>query len=98
MGTKSNPAASDCYAIAKNDEPLFTLLARDFHAPEVIRFWAMLRADDLDAGLYPPSDQTKVAEALACANAMEVWRAENKNVDGTWRVPAPLLDGIEGHG
>lgn len=95
MGTKSNPAANDCYNNAMPDEPLFTLLARDVHAPEVIRYWAQMRADDIDCGLFPKSDQSKVEEALACARSMEEWHAIHKDRDGKWIAPAPLLESLE---
>lgn len=91
MGTKANPAPNDCYVKAMPNEPLFTLLARDIHAPEVIRFWAQLRGDDIDMRLAPGADQAMIAEALACANAMEVWREQN---DGKWRAPLPLFEGL----
>lgn len=70
MGTKSNPGKYDCYAKAAPDEPLFTLLARDKHAPEVIKFWASLKIKD---GENP----NKISEALDCAEHMRDWRATN---------------------
>lgn len=69
MGTKNVPGAFDCYAKAEPDEPMFTLLARDPTAPALVRIWvAMSRA----AG----RTGEKIAEAEACAVAMEVWAAE----------------------
>lgn len=67
MATKNNPGAFDCYANAAGDEPLFVLLARDKHAPALVRLWALLRARDGE-------DSAKVAESLACAAAMENFR------------------------
>lgn len=64
MGTKKNPGAFDCYANADPDEPMFVLLGRDRHAPGLVRLWALLRAQDGE-------DAAKVAEALACADAMD---------------------------
>lgn len=43
MGTKANPAPNDCYLKAEDDEPLFTLLARDPLAPQLVRRWVALR-------------------------------------------------------
>lgn len=63
MGTKNNPGAFDCYAAAEPDEPMFVLLGRDPHAPVLVELWAILRAK---AG----EDEEKVAEALACSDAM----------------------------
>lgn len=90
MGTKNNPGLNDCYSRALPDEPMFVLLARDIHAPEVIRFWMQLRSDDIDTGLAPPTDTAIVNEAEACTLDMEVWRERN---DGKWRAPVPLFEG-----
>jgi hypothetical protein len=68
MGTKNNPAASDCYAKAEPDEPLFVLLARDKHAPTLVWLWATLR--ELD-GEKPEI----VSEARLCASEMLSWAA-----------------------
>ena len=43
MGTKANPGSYDCYGAADDDEPLFTLRARDPLAPVLIRTWVELR-------------------------------------------------------
>lgn len=78
MGTKNNPGQFDCYAAAGPDEPMFVLLARDRHAATFVRAWAIVRA-------RTGEDEEKVAEALACADAMDSWRAGN-------RTPAPHDD------
>lgn len=69
MGTKNDPGAFDCYESAEPDEPMFVLLARDKHAAILVREWAHLRAIDGE-------DADKIAEARACADAMEEWRAQ----------------------
>lgn len=84
MGTKNNPAPNDCYTRALPDEPMFTLLARDPGAPDLIRLWARQRGVHIDAGLRPETDREVVKEAYDCAAAMVDWRAEN---DGVWRKP-----------
>ena len=66
MGTKNNPGKFDCYKNAEPDEPMFVLLARDRHAPELVRLWAQMREDE---GENP----AKVVEARDCAGAMERW-------------------------
>ncbi len=63
MGTKNQPGTFDCYSKAEPDEPLFTLLARDPLAPQLVRLWSDLTRS-----------KEKVNEALACADAMESWR------------------------
>jgi hypothetical protein len=68
MGTKNNPGDFDCYENAEPDEPMFVLLARDPLAPALVYKWA---ADREAARGW--SD--KVAEAIACAEAMEAWQA-----------------------
>ncbi len=64
MGTKNNPDRYDAYEKAEPDEPMFVLLARDPHAPVLVRLWADLRK--VHAG-----NPSKVAAANNCANAME---------------------------
>lgn len=64
MGTKNNPGRFDCYANAAPDEPMFVLLGRDRHAAGLVQLWALLRHREGE-------DEEKVAEALACAKAME---------------------------
>lgn len=66
MGTKLNPGPNDCYEKAAPDEPLFTLLARDPRAPVLVRTWATMAH-------AAKEDPDKVAEAVACADAMEEW-------------------------
>jgi hypothetical protein len=68
MSTKNNPGKFDCYAKAALDEPMFVLLARDPWAPHLVRAWAMHMGRDNGC------DEEKIAEALACAAAMEAWR------------------------
>ena len=67
MGTKNNPGQFDCYANAAPDEPMFVLLGRDRHAAGLVRLWALLR--QRDGG----TSDAKIAEALACADAMDAW-------------------------
>lgn len=78
MGTKSNPGKFDCHAVAADDEPLFTLLARDRDAPELVEQWAHWRTLGINLGLYPSSDCVKIAEARECAKAMREWRKRNR--------------------
>lgn len=67
MGTKNEPGNFDCYGKAEDDEPMFTLLARDPLAPALVRLWADLRT--LTRG-----ESAKVEEAQQCAEAMEDWQ------------------------
>lgn len=70
MGTKANPGAYDCHANADDDEPMFTLLARDPAAPQLVERWAdYARAN---------GEVEKADEALACASEMRSWRAEHR--------------------
>ena len=66
MGTKNKPATFDCYANAKPDEPMFILLGRDPGAGSLVRRWA----SDREAR---GEDPAKVADARACADAMDEW-------------------------
>ena len=74
MGTKNNPSAYDCYANAEPDEPMFVLLARDLKAPALVRAWAEQYRIQND-GYH---NEEGYQEALACADAMEKWRRENR--------------------
>jgi hypothetical protein len=49
MSNKSDPSAFDAYAKAEEDEPVFTLLARDPVAPALIEAWAYLRSGQIGA-------------------------------------------------
>lgn len=66
MTTKNNPGAYDCYSKAEPDEPMFVLLGRDPMAGALVRAWAELRRMSGEA-------EGKVAEARACAVAMDEW-------------------------
>lgn len=71
MGTKNNPGSYDCYENAEPDEPMFVLLARDPQAATLVRIWARTRE-------MQGEDEAMINEALACADAMEQWRKENR--------------------
>ena len=76
MGTKNDPGEYDCYENAEPDEPMFVLLARDPHAPPIVRAWAdYYESEGLEGFDEKPSeDRTrKAAEARACAKSMEQW-------------------------
>ena len=79
MATKHNDL---CREAALDDEVLFTLLARDPHAPHLVRAWANKRQFDINEGTRPKEDQAKVDEAFRCADEMLAWREAN---DGKWR-------------
>jgi hypothetical protein len=66
MATKNNPGKFDCYANAAPDEPMFVLLGRDPMAGGLVREWASLRRSHGE-------NEEKVAEAEACAAAMDAW-------------------------
>lgn len=91
MGTKNNPGDFDCYAKAMDDEPMFTLLARDPASPNIIVAWAAERIRMIERGDAPASDNRMISEALDCAANMQKWRRAN---EGAWRT-APLLDRLD---
>jgi len=68
VGTKNNPSKFSCYDKAADDEPLFTLLARDETAPALVRAWADKHAEKPE----------KAAEARGIADAMEAWKKEHR--------------------
>ena len=72
MGTKSEPGRYDGYDKAEQDEPVFTLLARDPLAPILIRLWADMRQwSEHETG---PDSAMQRKEARQCAEAMDIWR------------------------
>lgn len=71
MGTKNRPGSFDCYASAEGDEPVFVLLARDVHAPLLVRMWADIREA---SGEVP----VKIEEARSCADAMARWNERSR--------------------
>ncbi len=83
MGTKLSELRNGCFARAMDDEPMFVLLARDVAAPDMVRFWAYTREQEINKGKRPATDAVQVAEARATADQMEEWRDKN---DGAWRT------------
>ena len=75
MSTKTNPGPYDCYADAADDEPIFTLRARDPLAPILVELWVRMR--QLARPLHKKPSITREAEkrteALACAADMVAW-------------------------
>ena len=75
MGTKNEPGQYDCYGNAADDEPIFTLRAKDPIAPDLIRMWAV----EYRRTKRPWTEKcdAKYAEAMLCAERMERWRRKN---------------------
>lgn len=77
MGKKSDELdalsrGEGCIGKSQDDEPMFTIVARDVLSSETVRAWAnMLVARGV------PGNHPKVIEARACANEMESWRDAN---------------------
>lgn len=71
MGTKRNPGRFDCYAKAGDDEPIFTLRAKDPHAYLAIAYWCSVYRQ------APDHDPEKLEEARALINDIHDWRATN---------------------
>lgn len=98
MGTRLSPGTYDCHEAALDDEPRFTLLARDPLAGFLVSIWSSMRFGDfeaagvkfqtmidragLDYAIAP--DVARGGEAIECAMAMFAWRKAN---DGRWRKP-----------
>lgn len=93
MGTKRKPDQFDCYERAEPDEPLFTLLARDPQASDLVALWAALRTKDyhhaqrisqrlIDRARTidrKPRDMDKVCVAVNCSVAMALWKEEQRS-------------------
>ena len=66
---------NSCFNKATDGERLFVLIARDPAAPVAIRAWV---AERIRLGKNAPDD-AQILEAIACANLMDVERAEIDN-------------------
>lgn len=86
-----------CFYRALDDEPVFTLLARDPCFAEVVRYWVTLRQALIGQGKKPLEDHAMLAEAVETATSGVVWR--NDSTDPTkgydageharWHVETP---------
>jgi hypothetical protein len=65
-----------CHMDAMKDEPIFTLLARDPCAPDVVRYWMTLREAMIGRGEKPQDDHQKLDDAAKVAQDMVVWRSD----------------------
>lgn len=81
MGTKLVPDELDCYLRAKDDEPMFILLARDKAAPAQIREWVAQREAAAKEHGRSRHDLDQLKNALQIADDMEKWRVDNY---GSW--------------
>jgi hypothetical protein len=100
MGTRLSPGRFDCHEAALDDEPRFTLLARDPLAGFLVSIWSSMRFGDFEAAAVKfrtmieragmdyavAPDVARGGEAMECAMAMFAWRTAN---DGRWRTPEP---------
>lgn len=72
-------------------EPHFMLLARDIHAPGLVRAWADDCEDAIARGQRPETDRERVQNAHTIAREMEAWRKANADT-APWRAPMPLFE------
>lgn len=66
---------NSCFSKAKEDEPMFVLLARDVMAPDIVREWCRQRIKFLNQS---PADE-QIKEAMAIAQQMEEWKANHRD-------------------
>ena len=100
MGTRLNPGRFDCHAAALDDEPSFTLRARDPLAGYLVSIWSSMRmADDEAAAVkfktmlkrvapayWIAPDVDAAGEAIECAMAMFAWHERERDAR-RWREP-----------
>ena len=98
MGSRLNPGRFDCHAAALDDEPRFTLLARDPLAGFLVSIWSSMRMADQEAAqvkfrtmikrvlpaYWLAPDVEAAGEAIECAMKMFAWREANER---RWRKP-----------
>ena len=72
-----------CIGKSRDDEPIFTLVARDKHAAGVVREWARrFRQQKVETNAFDERAREKYQEALDLANQMDQWRYDNGG--GKW--------------
>lgn len=78
MNKHQTVAGPSCLTNAKDDEPLFVLRANDELAPVLVRRWAAgYYASKMEVtGELTQKQKGKYAEAMALADQMERWRAD----------------------
>ncbi len=89
MGTKHD---TGCYQHALDDEPIFTLSARDPAMAETIRYWITLREAMIGRGEKPMEDHAKLEEAARTAQDAVIWRSDATDPSTypdtpRWRLP-----------
>ena len=81
MGTKSKPGEFDCYAKAGDNEPIFTLRAKDPVAPETIEHWlAARRREQIGQPVGEHEHYREVrrhSAAIACMDDMRNWQDDH---------------------
>jgi hypothetical protein len=79
MSTKAHPGPDDGYMRARLDEPMFTLLARDALAPNLVNQWAAGREKQIRDGERPdtPAERATIMQAVQLAQSMAMWRIQN---------------------
>lgn len=84
MGTKLEPGKYDCDAKAVDDEPKFTLLARDRLFVPLVERWAHERALEIDADIRAdtPAEREQIDEAMDVVQQALAWRNRNGRSDG----------------
>ena len=77
MGTKEKPGEFDGHAAAGDDEPVFTLRARDPLASVLVNLWVDLRTFSRPIAHEPDRarERRQRREARTCAHAMRTWKA-----------------------
>lgn len=73
MSTKRNPdGARDFYAELDPDEEFIIFGAHDIASPMMGRFWAMIRLQQVSAGIYPDADRAQVKDMMDTVTRMEI--------------------------
>lgn len=110
MATKANPGKYDCYGAMPDDEPHFVLRSTGSTSPGLVRIWAAIKAANFREAHHQLQilqkrrqaemadgnhfDGAKVAEALLCANDMEIYAGKGEDVPQPDPVDAepPAID------
>jgi len=84
MGTKLNPDKYDCYNKLADDEPQFTLRAKDEDAPDLVMMWVAIRRAKWKATHpnkpMPMEYIDKLVQAERIALEMMSWKAKQQEI------------------
>lgn len=90
MATKNNPGPRNYYEELGPDEEFIIFGAHDVSSPMMGRLWAMIRGQQIGAGIYPETDRSQVKEMMDTVTRMEI---QGREMRAAKEVTAMEFDG-----